>query len=283
MSGAEGFPRGARLSSASCSSATRPDGAAVVDEDDVVDRVLDLMEHVAGEQYCAAGMCEPAQERPKPGDSARVEAVRWLIQREDVGSPSIAVASARRWRIPVENVPIRRSAYDCASTSDNTVSTRDRPSPRVPRTCEGERVPSCADAPTRCPAQRPPFAQAQSGAHRADRQCAPHRCPGGPGRAVRASAWISPPRWAEEPDDAPNSARKATSSSATTAPNRWKGPDLDRSAHGCTPDRRSAAIDSASSVLEGSRRTRPWLGQRRSVAAGARASSRPGAALLKGA
>ena len=85
--------------------------AAAGDDDDVVDRLLDLGQHVAGHQHGAALGGEVPQERRAA--SAMPSGSRPLAgssSSRTPGSPSRVVARARRWRMPSEKPPTRRFA-----------------------------------------------------------------------------------------------------------------------------------------------------------------------------
>jgi hypothetical protein len=58
------------------------DRAAVADDDDVVDRLRDLREHVARYGDRASLVGERAEEVAQPTDALRVEAVRGLVEHE---------------------------------------------------------------------------------------------------------------------------------------------------------------------------------------------------------
>ena len=58
--------------------------AALADDDDLLDRLRDLGEHVAREQHRAAGCCEVAQRVPEPADAVGVEPVGRLVEDEDL-------------------------------------------------------------------------------------------------------------------------------------------------------------------------------------------------------
>ena len=91
-------------------------------------------------------------------------------------------AGASRWR--------RCRSDDRRTTAPPRGITRCRPATgpflRVPRTCEGERVPSCVDALRQRPGPRPRSLRAQAGGHTEGQQCEPHRCRSELGRVVRA-------------------------------------------------------------------------------------------------
>ncbi|MFN8169054.1 MAG: hypothetical protein U0S36_09760 [Candidatus Nanopelagicales bacterium] len=62
-----------------------PHERAARHDDDVVDRLLDLAEHVARDEHRAALAGEVAQERAQPRDALGVEAVGRLVEHEDAG------------------------------------------------------------------------------------------------------------------------------------------------------------------------------------------------------
>ena len=78
------------------------DQPAVGDDDDVVDGLLDLLEHVAGDQDRPALGGQVAQEAAQPPDALGVEAVGRLVEDEHLrvaqhrGSEAEALAHAHR-------------------------------------------------------------------------------------------------------------------------------------------------------------------------------------------
>ena len=75
---------------------------AAGDDDDVVDRLRDLGQHVAGDEDGGAASGLLAQQAAQPADARRVQPVGRLVEDQHVGSPSSAAAMARRWRMPSE-------------------------------------------------------------------------------------------------------------------------------------------------------------------------------------
>ena len=61
-----------------------PDDPPAVDDDDVVDGLLDLGEHVAGDEDRAPLAGRAAQEVAQPADALRVQAVGGLVEHEDL-------------------------------------------------------------------------------------------------------------------------------------------------------------------------------------------------------
>ena len=76
--------------------------AAAVDDHDVIDGMGDLGEQVAGHDDGPAFGGQAAQQVTEPPHAGGVEAVRGLVEHEDRWSPSRAVASPSRWRMPSE-------------------------------------------------------------------------------------------------------------------------------------------------------------------------------------
>ena len=95
-----------------------------MDDHDFVGDLLDLREHVAGDQDRPPLLGERAKEVAEPPDAGRVEPVRRLVEDQELGSPSSAPASPSRWRIPMEYPPTRRFAASFIATSSSTSSTR---------------------------------------------------------------------------------------------------------------------------------------------------------------
>ena len=61
------------------------DDPSVVDDDDVVDGLRDLGQHVAGQQDRATLAGQTAQEVPQPADALGIQAVRRFVEHEDLG------------------------------------------------------------------------------------------------------------------------------------------------------------------------------------------------------
>jgi len=60
--------------------------AAGRDDHDVIDRVRDLRQQVAGDQDAVAVAHVVAKERPEPADAFRVESVGGLVEDEQTGA-----------------------------------------------------------------------------------------------------------------------------------------------------------------------------------------------------
>src|SRR5699024_8842747 len=62
-------------------------GHSLADDDDLIDRLLDLGQQVAGDQHGASLGGQTAQELSEPGDSLGIEPVGRLIEHEYLGVP----------------------------------------------------------------------------------------------------------------------------------------------------------------------------------------------------
>ena len=142
------------------------------------------------------------------------------------GSPSSAVASCRRWRMPRENLPTRRRATSVRPTSSRVSSTRRERDAAG----QGHRLQVVLG-----PAGRVEAGGLEGGAHVADRVVEVDVAPaaeGGralgdrtPGRAACAAWWSCPSRWGRGTrSPGPAATSKVRSSTARIGPNCLDSP-----------------------------------------------------------